>query len=130
MSPDRLREYFRTLEQGLSSLQSVHFERYEEEFLTPTRANLRIRMRTLDGYLFEINEAVIVHESQLEHLNYRYHFQDSDNQLIFRYDNTPHYPHLEHFPEHKHTSDGIVGAKRPGIRELLKEIRRYYVPDR
>nr|WP_253881088.1 MULTISPECIES: DUF6516 family protein [Microcystis] len=40
----------------------------------------------------------------MEFLDYRYHFQDEQNNLVFRYDSTPHFPNLSTFPHHKHLS--------------------------
>jgi len=72
--------------------------------------------------MLEWNEAVIGEEGHVEHLGYRYHFQDRDNNLIFRYDNTPHFPDLKTFPNHKHLPDKVMAAKRPSVFEVLKEV--------
>ena len=45
----------------------------------------------------------------------RYHFQDQQNNLIFRYDNTPHFPNLKTFPHHKHLNKKIEASTRPQI---------------
>ena len=41
-----------------------------------------------------------------------YHWADADNQLITRWDNTPHFPDLPGFPDHIH--DGATGQVTPG----------------
>ena len=41
-------------------------------------------------------------KGHIDHLLYRYHFQDKNNDLIFRYVNTPHFPGLNTYPNHKH----------------------------
>ncbi len=64
---------------------NVYVEHYREEFLSPERANLKIRLRFEQKYLLEINEAIIVAENKIKTLDYRYHFQDQHNRLIFRY---------------------------------------------
>ncbi len=97
-------------------------ESYQEELLTPRRANLRIRVRFADGRLLEINEAVVVEGETLCHLDYRYHCQDADSALIFRYDSTPHFPQLPGFPYHKHLPDLTMPAQRPQIAEVLAEV--------
>lgn len=33
---------------------------------------------------------------------YSFHWQDSDEQCIIRWDNTPHHQHVKTFPFHKH----------------------------
>ena len=114
--------YLTELESAFSALSSGYIERYEEECLTPERVNLRIRVRFPKGYMLEWNEAVIGDEGHVVHLAYRYHFQDKDNNLIFRYDNTPHFPGLKTFPNHKHLRDNVIDAKRPSVPEVLKEV--------
>ena len=57
-----LEDYLKDIELALLALNQVYVERYTEEILTPTRVNLRLRIRWYSGYLLEINEAVIVVE--------------------------------------------------------------------
>ncbi|MDX2249158.1 MAG: DUF6516 family protein [Bacteroidia bacterium] len=59
------------------------------------------------------------HESKIK---YRYHYMNNENELIFRYDNAPHYPELESFPHHKHTQDGVYPCSEPEIDNVLSEI--------
>ena len=125
MPPEILSKYLDEVEAALQSLKDCHFEKYEEEILTSQRANLRIRVRFSKGQLLELNEAVTVEDENLKHLAYRYHFQDENNQLIFRYDNTPHFPNLETFPHHKHLPKEVTSAHKPSITETIREIKEY-----
>ena len=77
-------------EKAISQCKHIYVERYIEEILTAERANLRIRIRFHKGHFLEINEAFVVEEDRLVSLDYRYHCQDRQNRLLFRYDNTPH----------------------------------------
>jgi hypothetical protein len=117
--------YLTELESAFSTLSSGYIERYEEECLTPERVNLRIRVRFPKGHMLEWNEAVIGEEGHVEHWGYRYHFQDKDNNLIFRYDNTPHFPGLKTFPHHKHLPDNVIDATRPSISQVIKEVNEF-----
>ena len=94
-------------------------KKYEEELLSRNRINLRIRIRFFTGQLLELNEAIIVTDNSLMHLGYRYHFQDNKNKIIFRYDNTPHYPGLKSFPHHKHTRINVISTAKPSILDVL-----------
>lgn len=87
-----LSKYLNLIEQAVDSCKSAYVERYVEEILTPQRINLRIRIRFEKGDLLAINEAVKVEAEKLIWLDYRYHCQDSQNSLRFRYDSTPHFP--------------------------------------
>jgi len=119
-----LSDYLDEIAARLKTLKNCHFEKYEEEILTPKRVNLRARIRFANGCLLELNEAVVLEGKTLKHLNYRYHFQDDRNQLIFRYDDTPHFPKLKTFPHHKHIPDKVVNAKRPSILDVIDEARK------
>jgi len=120
MLRDPLRSYLEEIESAVHALDEVYIELYEEEILTPERVNLRIRIRFYTGCLLEINESVI-YEDSLKHLGYRYHFQGRQNQVLFRYDNTPHFRNLSTFPHHKHCPTEVVNSERPSIIEVLKE---------
>jgi hypothetical protein len=122
MLHDLLYHYLEEIEVEIKKLKNAYVECYEEEILSSNRINLRIRVRFKTGDLFELNEAVIVEDDQLERLNYRYHFQDRQNNLIFRYDNTPHFPDLENFPHHKHLSDNIISSQKPSVLEVIEEV--------
>jgi len=52
---------------------------------------------------------------------YAYHYQDTDYNLIFRYNNAAHKPALPQ-PEHKHTPLGIEAAHVPTLAGVLDQI--------
>jgi uncharacterized protein Usg len=121
MPHEKIRHYLQSIESLVRKLKNVYVERYEEEILTGNRSNIRLKIRFQSGALLEINEAVVVEGGSLEHLGFRYHFQDHHNQLIFRYDNTPHFPKLSNFPDHKHSLNAVAGCVRPKFNEVLDE---------
>ena len=123
MLHDILSQYLGDIEDSLRRLKSATVERYEEEVLTSSRANLRIRVRFLSGYMLEVNEAIVIEANQLKHLDYRYHFQDQQNNLIFRYDNTPHFPDLKSFPHHKHLKNKVEDSDEPLILDVINEAK-------
>ena len=54
---------------------------------------------------------------------YAYHYQDTNYNLIFRYDNATHKPALPQ-PEHKHTPLGIETSPVPTLAAILDQILR------
>ena len=122
MLPNILSSYLNQIEQAIQQYSNAYVEYYEEEILTLERTNLRIRLRFQQEYLLEINEAIIIIDNQLEFLDYRYHFQDGKNQLIFRYDSTPHFPNLSNFPHHKHLPKDVISSEKPEIIQVLQEV--------
>ena len=120
---DLLSQYLGDVAAEVRELEDAKVERYEEEILAANRVNLRIRVRFLSGYLLELNEAAIVEAEHIRHLGYRYHFQNSQNNLVFRYDNTPHFSEINSFPHHKHLKDNVVAVDKPSIRKVIEEAR-------
>ncbi len=115
-----LKAYLSDIEQAVIGCDA-YVEHYREEILTPERINLRIRLRFDNGCLLEIGEAVVVEHGRLEHLDYRYHCQDDNNRLLFRYDSTPHFPQMVSFPHHKHLATEVIESKRPAIPHVTEE---------
>ena len=57
-----------------------------------------------------------------EKVNYGYHYQGKDGNLIFRYDNARHRPTLG-FIDHKHLSDGtVIESAEPDIADVIDEV--------
>ncbi|MCP4428105.1 MAG: hypothetical protein GY803_26765 [Chloroflexi bacterium] len=60
---------------------------------------------------------------------YSYHYQDANQTLIFRYDDTPHFPDLPDFPHHKHIGTQVISAEPPDLTAVLQEIETTYPLD-
>lgn len=121
MLHERLANYLKTVEDAIINCKETHVERYIEELVTPARVNLRIRIRFSRGHLLAINEAVTIADNQLVWLDYRYHCQDSQNRLLFRYDCTPHFPDLPTRPHHKHLPNDVVASEKPNLGQVIQE---------
>ena len=63
-------------------------------------------------------------QPKVDRFTYVYHYQAADGLMIFRYDNTPHFPTLSSFPHHKHLSDGtsVVACAAPTLAQVLAQI--------
>jgi hypothetical protein len=70
----------------------------------------------------EILEVIIISDQKLLRKKYKYHFQDYDNSLIFRYDNAPHHKELETFPHHKHLPENTMACKEPNLLQIFSLI--------
>lgn len=116
-----LAAYLDRVERAILQCHNAYVERYTEEILTSERASLRIRLRFEQGHLLEINEAVVIVNDKLVPLDYRYHCQNEQNQVIFRYDNTPHFPDLPTFPHHKHLPNHVIASDKPDIEQVVRE---------
>jgi len=119
-----LQDYLRQVREAIGTFPGAQVEGYRTELLTPSRANLRIRLRLPDDSFLEISEALVVQEGTLTWLSYRYHWQDATGRLILRYDNAPHHPEVESFPHHKHVEEKVAASERPALVKLIAEIQR------
>jgi uncharacterized protein DUF6516 len=75
--------------------------------------HLRARLALADGSQLEFSEYMQRSPAgAIAVITYSYHWADADNQLITRWDNTPHFPDLPGFPDHIH--DGATGQVTAG----------------
>jgi len=74
-----------------------------------------------DGSLLHVREFVFTRHDVSKD-TYAYHYQTSAEALIFRYDNTRHFPDLPTFPHHKHTPQEVVAAEEPTLEQILNEV--------
>jgi hypothetical protein len=125
MSRRIIQAYLNEIDQLLLSYPDGSVEEYSVVILTKDRANIRLRLRFSKGYLLAISEIICVINDKITYIDYRYHFQDSGNNLIFRYDSTPHFPQLSSFPHHKHLSDNVIASEKPHITDVLREVREF-----
>lgn len=64
---------------------------------------VRARLTLTDGSHLEFAEYVQVSSNhQTIVITYNYHWSDTEDCLIQRWDNTPHFPNLPGFPHHVH----------------------------
>lgn len=57
---------------------------------------------------------------KIEKLTYSYHYQDKNDELIFRYDNSAHKPG-QPFKDHKHVDGAILQSEVIELRDILEE---------
>jgi hypothetical protein len=85
-----------------------------------------------DGSRLHLIEFVEV-KGAIDRYKYRYHYQDGDQERIFRYDMAPHFPDLATSPHHKHvgptiTPDQVLPSPGPLLSEVLAEIEQLLTP--
>ena len=125
MSRNSFRHYFDQVDQFLEACLNVYVESYNATILSSEHTNLKIRLRFYFKYLLSIGEALIAVDDQVITIDYRYHFQNEQNNLIFRYDNTPHFPDLPSFPHHKHLPDHVISCEQPNIELVIRDVMEF-----
>jgi hypothetical protein len=74
-----------------------------------------------DGSTLHFREFLDTTPQGIERLMYSYHYQDTENRLVFRYDNARHRPPLATGAHHKHVPEGIQIVSSPTFEEVLEE---------
>lgn len=65
----------------------------------------------------------------IEKVSYSFHYQDRENNLIFRYDNAKHKPDLG-YTDHKHIKNQVISSQIPDIEQVILEIISNYLNKR
>lgn len=78
---------------------------------------LKCRADLAGGSTLHIEESIVAGKTK-----YSYHWQDLEQNLIIRWDNAPHYPHLASFPCHRHEGDAVHESPRVSIEDVLATI--------
>lgn len=76
-----------------------------------------MKLRLIDGSSLRIWEKIL--ENSLQRYSY-YWLDELDNQII-GWDNAPHHPDIETFPDHKHVSGKSLASKDKLV-DVLKYI--------
>ncbi|MGQ9627004.1 MAG: toxin-antitoxin system TumE family protein [Anaerolineae bacterium] len=100
--------------------------------VSESEGRIRGRVTFYDGSFLEFGETVEVRGGARRRMDvrkiwYKYHYQRGEN-LIFRYDNSPHHTDLPTFPHHKHIGDRIEPAAPPDLSDVLREIDAILYP--
>ncbi|MEL6490341.1 MAG: toxin TumE [Cyanobacteria bacterium J06634_6] len=121
MSRETFKAYFSSIERQLSEVAGAEVKSFKALILSSERANLRLRIRFNNRELLAVSEALLIISSKISQIDYRYHFQDEHNKLIFRYDSTRHFPDIETFPHHKHLPTTVIPTEKPNFFDVLEE---------
>lgn len=126
-----LQGYLARLADTLHSRHDITLEELRL-MLTTVGAIFQANARFYDGSrLLIVEEVERVSSRDVRRVAYKFHYQQTDGTLVFRYDDSPHHPHLSTFPHHKHAGDSIIEAAVPDLADVLREIDAliYVSPD-
>ncbi len=119
-----IEDYFRSVETLLAAASIIHSTSITYDKRSTCIGFIRGVIYFLDGSQLHLREFVNV-ERGVERYMYAYHYQRPDGALVFRYDNTPHFPALPTFPHHKHemSNANVMAASPPDLQAILTEIQ-------
>ncbi|MEW6084172.1 MAG: DUF6516 family protein [Chloroflexota bacterium] len=116
-----MNEYFERLQALLAASPFVH----EPLLLFDDRKDawfIRGDIYFIDNSRMHFRE-LFVGQGNPAKIAYSYHYQRADAKMVFRYDNSPHYPDLSSAPHHKHTADeNVIESNLPDFETVLREI--------
>ena len=119
----------RLLNQALESIEEIFsndpfviLSELEKSRTSATTAFIKGQIYCCDGSLLSIFQHFRFDGGHISLTDYRYHFMNGMDQLIFRYDNAPHHGEVSTHPHHKHTPSGVQPAECPSLKELLAEM--------
>jgi len=116
--------YFTHLGKTIDNCVYVSSHQYEEDARTETEGFFKARVYFIDGSLLEFREFVNTAVRPVQRYSYSFHYQKED-QLVFRYDDTPHHPELPTFPHHKHNGQKVIDSIAPSLQDVLHEIETH-----
>jgi hypothetical protein len=109
--------YFREVARRLEETTIIVDRKIDYKEFSSEEGMIRGTLLFITGYVLEFMEYV----QKDERLKYRFHLMDAEGNLIFRYDNAPHY-RLSTFPHHKHLPKGVTESREQGLLDVLREI--------
>lgn len=103
-----------------------------EAVLVNIQIDQRSSLRGFIAGLLQFNDSSELHYREFIDISlseprmmYAYHYQDANNDLIFRYDNAKHRPALPQ-AEHKHTPKGMEISKAPTLAQAIDGLESAY----
>jgi len=117
--------YLARLEDTLLSRHEIEVQQLDARRAESNEAGeFNARVSFYDQSLLEATEKVKIEDGEIIKQDYSYHYQKSNGDLVFRYDNAPHHPEIETFPHHKHveSDENVIASQPPDMSEVLVEI--------
>lgn len=111
--------YFESLKKQARSFRLLKEFKLIREFVDQNKGFIRFKMNLVDGSEIHVFEYVTM---KLEKLDYSYHLQDKNKDLIVRWDNAPHHPELENYPHHFHDAQTVKGVPKKTFLNILDDI--------
>ena len=116
--------YFQLVSGILALSTAIKSQDVHTEKRTPTEGYLRGDVLFKNGCHLHFRELVTT-EPNIQRISYTYHFQSAEGKMIFRYDDSDHFPNLLSAPHHKHTGENdVIAANAPDLQSVLHEIER------
>jgi len=120
-------EYLRALLDAVNASPLVRSSSVTLDRRTLQSGLVRGELVFADGSCLYFRELIEARERIIKRM-YSYHYQRADEVMVFRYDDTPHFPSLAGFPYHKHIGPegNVAETEPPALSDILGEIEAMY----
>ncbi|MCK4735750.1 MAG: hypothetical protein KAT65_25070 [Methanophagales archaeon] len=120
----QVKDYFSELQNLLRRSAFIENVDVEYEAKSKTVGLIHGTVGMVDGSTLQFMELVNIKRDRITRPKYRFHFMDSADKMVFRFDNAPHHPEVTTYPHHKHTrgEEKPKPSKEIGLRDVLLEI--------
>ena len=117
-------DYFSEIQSLIRS--SIFVENVDVEYEVKSRSIGIVHgiLGMIDGSTLQFMELVNIKSDKMIRLKYRFHLMTVNDEMVFRYDNSPHHPEISTYPHHKHVKGEEVPrrSKEVGLKDVLLEI--------
>jgi len=120
----KIADYFETIKERLLIVSFVADFKISKQVDRSNNGHFRARVTFTDNSQLEFSEFVEQNaDDEIQVVTYSYHWSDENDNIIRRWDNTPHFPKLKNFPHHIHVKeDDVISGKPIDIFGVLDEI--------
>ena len=115
--------YFNSLEQVIDGFDIIESSEIKKQKINNSFGIIEGRLVFKNGILDFLEVVRVFDNHNISKKKYKYHFRRFDNSMVFRYDNTPHYPKISTFPHHKHEKNIIIKSEEPELIWVIQEIK-------
>jgi hypothetical protein len=96
-------------------IKSFHISLYEQE---GEMLRFKVQLTFTNDSKLSIKEYVFENKER----KYAYHWTDSSENLICRWDNANHWPDISTFPHHKHIGNEVFESTKISLGDVLNSI--------
>jgi hypothetical protein len=116
------REYYSRIEGVISDCPiithfSIDFDEIDEYI-----GYLKGRLELIDGSFLYFIEFIEIQNNTAIRIKYKYQWQSDNGSLITRWDNVPHHPNIDTFPDHRHDDRGVYASRNMDLETVINEI--------
>jgi len=122
----QVKDYFTEIQKLLQKSALIENINVEYDVKSKNIGIVQGTLEIIDGSILQFMELINAKGDKITRPKYRFHLMDTNDEVIFRYDNAPHHPEIATHPHHKHVKGENVPkqSKEVGLKDVLSEIER------